>query len=367
MPNAQLTRRIAWLDLGKGFAMALVLVGHSMRDEMRLASPALDLLYRAMYIFHMTYFFWMSGYTYRLSREKGRPPLQTAWRRLKKQFVPWFLYTLLIWVVFTVAVRLPGVGRVLADAGYAALPLGDYLLAAFQANNPWAYHLWFLYVLMLLTLTIALMDAAGGKHLRKVCVGLIALGVIGLAARGALPLGEWWRLYDYFTLYLPVVCLGILMADLKVSDKVCWIWGGAGIVYIAVRALWFSGFSGNSLRTDSPVERLILYLLADLLLPGVMMLLGRLFERGALPRSSWGKRFLTFLGRESMLIYLLHQPFCCAFLGMLLYNKLGLSALPTMAACLAVSLAVSWAAVRVRAAAKTALARRAIPDERKDK
>ena len=96
MPRAERAQRIVWLDLGKGFAMALVLLGHSMRDEMRTASPALDLLYRAMYIFHMTYFFWMSGYTYRLSREKGRPPLQTAWRRLKKQFVPWFLYTLLI-------------------------------------------------------------------------------------------------------------------------------------------------------------------------------------------------------------------------------------------------------------------------------
>jgi len=366
MPKPQQSQRIAWLDLGKGFAMALVLLGHSMRDEMRTASPALDLLYRAMYIFHMTYFFWMTGYTYRLSREKGHPPLQTAWRRLKKQIVPWLLYTLLIWAVFTAAVRLPGVGRVLADAGYAALPLRGYLVAALQANNPWAYHLWFLYVLMLLTVTIALADAAaGGKHLREVCVGLIALGVVGLAARGALPLGEWWRLYDYFTLYLPVVCLGILMADLKVSDRLCWLWGGAGIAYIAVRALWFSGFSGNSLRTDSPAARLSIYLLADLLLPGVMLLLGRLFERGPLPRTAWGKRFLTFLGRESMLIYLVHQPFCCAFLGMVLYNRLGLPALPTMAACLAASLAVSWAAVRARDAVKAALARRALPNERK--
>ena len=54
---------------------------------------------------------------------------------------------------------------------------------------------------------------------------------------------------------------------------VCWLWGGAGIVYIAVRALWFSGFSGNSLRTDSPAARLVLYLLADLLLPGGVLVI----------------------------------------------------------------------------------------------
>ena len=357
MPTAQQSQRIAWLDLGKGFAMALVLLGHSMRDEMRTASPVLDLLYRAVYIFHMTYFFWMTGYTYSLSRGKGHSPLQAAWRRLKKQIVPWLLYTLLIWAVFTVVVRLPSFGRVLADAGYAQMPLGSYLRAAFQANNPWAYHLWFLYVLMLLTVMIALADAvAAGKHLREVCVGLIALGVVGMVARDALQLGEWWRLYDYVTLYLPVVCLGILMANLQVSDRLCWIWGGAGIVYIAVRALWFSGFSGNSLRTDSIVVRLSMYLLADLLLPGVMLMLNRLFERGTLPRFGWSKRLLTCLGRESMLIYLVHQPFCCAFLGVVLYNRLDLSALPTMAACLVASLVVSWVVARARDVLKDGLA-----------
>ena len=80
--------RIEWLDLGKGFAMALVLLGHSMRDGMRQASPALDLIYRIVYIFHMTYFFWMSGCTYSLSRGRGQKPMMAAARRIKKQLAP---------------------------------------------------------------------------------------------------------------------------------------------------------------------------------------------------------------------------------------------------------------------------------------
>ena len=59
--------RLVWIDISKGVAILLVLIGHSMRDEMRVAYPFLDALYRGIYIFHMTWFFWLAGYGYRLS------------------------------------------------------------------------------------------------------------------------------------------------------------------------------------------------------------------------------------------------------------------------------------------------------------
>ena len=341
--------RILWLDLAKGLAMAMVLVGHSMRDEMRLSSPVLDLSYRLVYIIHMTWFFWMSGYTFSLSRNRGTSPLRAASRRLKKQFPLWLGYTLLIWATFRLALFLPRVSDALQEAGYIPLSLDTYLVLAFQANNPWAYHLWFLLVLMLITLILGLADAAaGGKHVKAVCWFLFALGVAGLAVRDQLLLGEWWRLYDYLTLYLPVVCLGVLMTDWQVSRRICLLWGAAGIAYIVIRAVFFSGFSGNSVRTEVPAARFLIYLLADLLLPGVFLLLKSLLSAGTILRTAPGRRFLTFLGRESLLIYLLHQPLCCAFLGLILYNRLHLPALAVMTACLFASLAVGFAAVWLR-------------------
>lgn len=337
-------KRIPWLDLAKGFAMLLVLVGHSMRDEMRQVSPVLDFLYRAFYIFHMSYFFWLSGYGYRLSRGRGRSPMQILSRRLKKQLPPWVIYTLLIFAVFSLAIRIPPLRKPLEEAGFGGMSLTAYLLAALQANNPWAYHLWFLYVLLLLTAIIAAADSAGGgRYTKAVCAALIALGLAGLWIQPMLPLGEWWRLFNYISLYLPMVCLGILMSDWKAPDGIVWIWGGAGIAYIVIRVLYFSGFSGNSLRVESPAGRFLIYLLADLLLPGVMMALNRLLESGRLIRTAPGKKAFLFLGRKSIIIYLVHQPFCCAFLGLILYNRLRLPALPVMAVCMIASLLVSWA------------------------
>lgn len=351
------TKRILWLDLAKGFAMLLVLVGHSMRDEMRQVSPVLDFLYRAFYIFHMSYFFWLSGYNYRMSRNRGGSPLRILSRRVKKQLPPWILYTLFIFAVFALAIRIPALRGTLEDAGYGGMSIAAYLLAAVQANNPWAYHLWFLYVLMLLLVILCLADGiTRGRHTTAVCVALSLLGLAGLALRSMLPLGEWWRLFNYISLYLPMVCLGVLMAEWKLPDRVVWLWGGLGLAYIAVRVVFFSGFSGNSLRVEEPALRFLIYLLADLLLPGVMLSLNRLFDRGWLARTKIGKKALLFLGRESMMIYLVHQPFCCAFLGLILYGKMKLPALLVMAVCMAVSLAVSWAmtvaAARIKALRK---------------
>lgn len=337
------SKRIPWLDLAKGFAMLLVLIGHSMRDEMRQVSPVLDFIYRAFYIFHMSYFFWLSGYSYRLSRDKGRTPGQILSRRLKKQLPPWVIYTLLIFAVFALAIRIPALKGTLEEAGYGGMTLFAYLLNALQANNPWAYHLWFLYVLLLLMTILCAADGlTKGRYTTSVCIGLIVLGLAMLAVRPLLSLGEWWRLVNYIALYLPMVCLGVLMAKWKLPDLAVWLWGAAGLAYIVVRVVFFSDFSGNSLRVEDPAVRFLIYLMADLLLPGVMMALNRLFERGWLILTSIGKKALLYLGRESMMIYLVHQPFCCAFLGLILYNKLHIPAVPTMIACLIASIAVSW-------------------------
>ncbi len=51
---------------------------------------------------------------------------------------------------------------------------------------------------------------------------------------------------------------------------------------------------------------------------------------------------LAQFGRNTMRYYLYHQPFCCALLGMLLYEKLHFSAVVTVAACMVSAIALPW-------------------------
>ena len=337
--------RLVWIDISKGFAMLLVLLGHSMQDGMRMASPFLDALYKGIYIFHMAWFFWLSGYSYRLSEKKGSSPLQIAKKRLTVLLPIWLLYSFFIFAVFSLTMNSPTLKGFLSEAGFEKIKIGAYALSAIQANNPWAYHLWFLLVLIIITLIVSLASSISkGRNTKAACISLIVLGLAALAIRDSLSLGKWWRLYDYISLYLPVFCLGILMADMDVSDIFAWIWGALGLAYVVVRVRYFSDFSGNSLSV-SGWTRFAVYCAGFVLLPGIMVALGKIFDKEILPVTGYGKRFFGFLGRESLSIYLWHQPFCCAFLGAVLYGRLHLPSFAVMLICILTSLAVAKAIV----------------------
>ena len=56
---------------------------------------------------------------------------------------------------------------------------------------------------------------------------------------------------------------------------------------------------------------------------------------------------LLYCGKETYSIYLLHQPFCCGFVGVILYNKLNLPAMPVYLICCVLSILLPAAVVAV--------------------
>lgn len=339
-PKIDAASRIAWIDIAKGIAILMVVLGHAFRDEMRVINPVYDTIYRCIYIFHMSFFFWMSGYVYGMRREKAVKNVSFITKKAKKQLIPWALYSVGIYVIFFAASLIGPVREILVRTGYGLVSPLEYIVQSVQAINPYAYHLWFVYLLFLIASLVWLVDRLSkGSDIGLLALGVFSLAVLAVSSSPMPFLGDWYLLVFRFFLYTPFYLLGILMQRWKVKEQTQKWWEIAGVAYILIRVFCFSGFIGNSVETPYYLLTLMVRYAGYALLPGAMLLLCRVSVKIA---GSRGGEALEKLGSSSFLIYLFHQPFCCAFVGIVLYRELHVPAIVTVAVCCALSTAVPF-------------------------
>lgn len=331
-------KRIEWVDMARGIGLLLVIYGHSMRNEMRIVSPFLDYTYRFVYSFHMPFFFWLSGYTYRLGRKEF-----FIIKKMKHLLLPWVLYSALIYLAFTIVMQIGVIASVLKNAGYEEMPLSSYIIYAIQANNPWAMHLWFIWVLFIISVFIFFIDKIARGINFKIYASLFAYCFIGVFVIRIFNFGMWELFLNDLFLYIPFYLLGILSEennDIDKKDIVKYI-GGGGILFVFLRAWFWSGFAGDSVETGTVWGDLCVRYITMILLPNTFLLMKEVCIILVNTTNKLLKK-ITSLGKESFMFYLFHQPFCCAFVGNVLWNKLEFSIPQVVAVCMVLSILVPY-------------------------
>lgn len=338
--------RLMWIDIAKGLAIILVVLGHAIRDEMRVDSFVFNYIYKVCYVFHMSFFFFLSGYTYKLSKDKYGVGGQQILKKTKSMLLPWILYSAFIYIVFEIAINFPFTSSILQGAGYNNLSVASYLVSILQANNPWAYHLWFIYVLFIISLIVILCDILFKSISKYVLVGF-SLACLALVYVGGFEfLGQWSSLCFYVFRYMPYFVLGYIVDVQKISSTKWnnWQYIGSllGVAYIFIRAAFFAGEHGNSIAAENNTVRTIVLYLGYLLLPFAMFLLCKASYLMSEAEDNIFIKLIKLFGKESFYIYLWHQPFCCAFLGLVLFGKLRLPAIVSVIICAVLSFVVPF-------------------------
>lgn len=340
--------RIAWMDIARGIGILLVIYGHCMRDDMRRLNLLVDYTHRFVYIFHMPFFFWLSGYTYQMGRTVFHKTYTRSFlfKKAKRLLAPWALYSALIYCVFSVAMSVAPLASILQNAGFEKLSPLAYCLDSLRAVNNCAIHLWYIYSLFLITAIVFVLEKLTPEKSRNT-VYLITASVcfLGLLALNALPPAQRPRLPSVFCRYIPFYLLGIVMQGKDERFKGVKLWYALGVVYLLIRTAC-SDFQ-HGIKVAFLPSRMVIEYGAYVFLPGVFLLLRELSMRIADARPSACSNALRRLGKDSLYYYLFHQPFCCAFAGQLLFNKLGLPLGLVMAICMALSIVVPMALIAV--------------------
>ena len=277
------SKRVAWLDIGKGIAIICVVLGHCITG---LDSP----LKQAVFTFHMPLFFIYAGITFR-----PKPLKEQASSSFKRLIIPYvLLFSITALFVLLHADHLSR--KLIQDIGLT------FVFASAVKVKPWGFAaagmIWFLVVLFLSRIILNILATSFEKS-KMPLIARIAL-MCALAALGIIA-GRFAYLPLSFDL-VPLACLFMYAGyEVKEHDALqrATSWP---MVCIAI-AVWIASMQ---FCWFSMGDRMFAY--APLAIAGsfagtiVVSKASQLIERYVAPL----KTYLAFMGRNSMLVFALH-------------------------------------------------------------
>lgn len=317
-------QRLSWVDVLKGIGILLVIAGHSVRGE---GSAALGTIYELIYGMHMPLFFSVSGYLFGKSIDKYKR--QSAGQFLNKKakgyLKPFFVYSFLIYFLFQAAFHIPAIGKSLEQAGMISCSIKTYLWDMLIGENPYAFHLWYLWILFLVTALCYILYKIGER--------LDVNGyVICLIVSGALWTLRMLAVYNaymglmLFLRYTIFFVVGVKLFDIPVRKK---------SVYVLGSLVSFAYFIWHTLFKNVSFGMWGNYVCNILQLGSVLLLIHNLAQ---FSQKLSNIKILSYLGRNSLIIYLFHQPIFCAFVGVLCIHILKISPVEAFVISFATSL-----------------------------
>lgn len=327
------SKRVDWLDLAKGIGLLLVIFGHTFRPSMCDAYSWCAFSYNYVYSFHVSLLFLVSGIGYALTKEKNIKTSTKEYitKKAKHILLPWFSYALCIYLVFCVCQFIPGVNRILSNSSYQLISPVEYLLDMLYNENPYCFHIWYLQTLFLFVIATYLLD----KYLPRKAAFIIKIVLIV-----SLPLlyrlffeSSVWAIKGFFQKYLFFLLGASISPDFIKKEK--GILSVAGVISLGLLSFFSLGLA-DSLFENQILGTLLFYV-QNLIIAGACFGITAIccFVCKYTPH-------INKLGRNSMFYYIYHQPFCCAFLGIILFEKLNVSAALTVIICMISSIALPY-------------------------
>ena len=302
--------RINWIDVGKGIGILLVVLGHSLRDSMMSSSTVCNAIYTMVYAIHMPFLMYLSGYMFAVKSDSYLQKGIKKYGLLKanKLMKPYLVYAVIVYAGIRIVFQNETLGNILTLAGYQKEKFSQFILGLLSGENAYSFHLWYIYCLAVLSILgfviWKITDTNGMTMFREkivwVFIIVVVLYTILVSSKINVP-----RIISATTSMFPWYFMGCLRFTDRFSKKtnLC-----SGIVSISVIVL----YSFQLLPISVSVYRVIKYALVT----------GAIFGMVVVSKAFSNSKILSYLGTNSMIIYLFHQPFIAAGIGIITYDYL---------------------------------------------
>lgn len=332
-------KRLSYIDIAKGIAVLLVIFGHTFRESMRADFYWCDFSYRFVYRFHVSLLFILSGMGYALTREKNVKQHTSYYikKKAKSLLLPYVSYSLIIYGVFGALQMIPQFKGVLSGSSYEFIPIWEYLIDLLKNENSYCFHIWYLQTLFLFTVFAYFVD----KYLSESLARILKIAVI-LAAPIMYDMffsGAVWAVKGFVQKIL-FFLLGTCLSDEFIQKHKKGLSVGGVICGLCLCCMVASPVTAK-LYEIKCIGTTVAYLENGIIFGFCMGIIAlcAILEKKL-------NKFADF-GRSTMGYYLYHQPFCCAFLGIVLYEKMHISAVAVVLICMGASVVVPYLVLKI--------------------
>ncbi len=335
--------RVQWIDICKGIGIILVIIGHSPRDIMREKFFLIDFIFNYIYLFHMPLFFILSGLSYRLFKYNKDNTLKEKYSmkqfivsKFKSLFIPWIMYTLLVFIAIFILNQLPVFGELITNTSLKIEPFFYYIKESLLMNNKYSFHLWFIYVLFIVQIIYNIVD---NIFCDRKYINLFILFILFFSFFIDMNI----RLLPAIMHCLYYFCIGVIIGNYL--NKFNYLKKEVVLFVILSLITFFTSF----LRIDHQNYAFLLNVYNVIFCPLMCISIIVLFKNKYESEKQKKMKLLSYLGINSYNIYLLHQPIV-AFFGEILVKKLGLSLISClfiMIFCICISIVIPLVTLKI--------------------
>ncbi|QGZ69860.1 acyltransferase family protein [Pediococcus pentosaceus] len=274
-----MSKRIKWIDFGKGITILLVVIGHVslglfLSNRFNTNASLLLLLIEILYVFHMPVFFALSGYFFKTINSANEYIYL-----LKKKFISLGIPYVAFSVIMTIMKKIGG-GSVRTPVGITKF-INIYRLPI--------DHLWFLYVLFGIFVYLGFLSL----YIKNDKI-LFNISLIGYLIITIFPTDIY--LIQRVLIWSPMFMLGKILRDVKLKSYITYITISGYVIYLI---LWMVFNFKTQISYSTPG------------IQGIIFPISIFFAFSVYSSINENSNFFEYFvkcGRISLPIYLMHAP-----------------------------------------------------------